>query len=124
MEKKVYLANIFGVATEKIQIRHPSGDYYNIIYYINDREDVKKIPDDFHLLFEDNINIVLNLGGEFENCSFKNKIFFEKIKLLSYCKFKNCVFDNNDLSIMSRFEFLGCSFENIDNFLEFLYRKE
>lgn len=119
MEKKVYLANIFGVATEKIQIRHPSGDYYNIIYYINDRVDVKKIPDDFHLLFEDNINIVLNLGGEFENCSFKNKIFFEKIKLLSYCKFKNCVFDNNDLSIMSRFEFLGCSFENIDNFLEF-----
>ena len=51
MEKKVYLANIFGVATEKIQIRHPSGDYYNIIYYINDRVDVKKIPDDFHLLF-------------------------------------------------------------------------
>ncbi|WP_096018442.1 pentapeptide repeat-containing protein [Campylobacter lanienae] len=119
MKKQEYLANIFGVATENIKITYPSIDYYdNIIkYYINDRVDVKKIPDDF--LLEDNINIFLNLGGKFENCSFKNKFFFEKIRRLGYCEFKNCVFDNNDLSIMSSFEFLGCSFENIDNFLEF-----
>ncbi|MDY4804165.1 pentapeptide repeat-containing protein [Campylobacter sp.] len=118
MKKKEYLANIFGVATENIKI-NPSIDYDdNIIkYYINDRVDVKKIPDDF--LLEDNINIFLNLGGEFENCSFKNKIFFEKIKLIGYCKFKNCVFDNNNLNIMPSSQFLGCSFENIDNFLEF-----
>ena len=118
MEKQEYLANIFGVATEKIQVEYPSGDHDNIKYYhINDRVDVKKIPDDF--LLEDNINIFLILGGEFENCSFKNKIFFEKIRRLGYCEFKNCVFDNNDLSIMPSSQFLGCSFENIDNFLEF-----
>lgn len=119
MEKEV-LAKIFGVAPEKIKITDPSGDYDSIKYYINDRVDVKKIPDDFHLLFENNINIFLNVGGEFENCSFKNKIFFEKIKLIKgYYEFKNCVFDNNDLSIMSSSQFSGCSFENIDNFLEF-----
>lgn len=117
MEKQEYLANIFGVATEKIQVEYPSGDHDNIKYYINDRVDVKKIPDDF--LLEDNINIFLILGGEFENCSFKNKIFFEKIRRPGYCEFKNCVFDNNDLSIMPSAQFLGCSFENIDNFLEF-----
>ena len=121
MEKQEYLANIFGVATEEIQVKYPSGDHDNIKYYIKVRVDVKKIPDDFHLLFEDNINIFLSVGGEFENCSFKNKIFFEKTRLLGYCEFKNCVFDNNNLNIniMPSSQFLGCSFENIDNFLEF-----
>ncbi|MCI5539553.1 hypothetical protein [Campylobacter lanienae] len=116
MEKQEYLANIFGVATEKIQVEYPSGD---IKYYIDDRVDVKEIPDDFHLLFKNIIQISLNRGGKFENCSFKNKIFFKKIIFRNPCEFKNCVFDNNDLSIMSSFQFLGCSFENIDNFLEF-----
>ena len=75
MEKQEYLANIFGVATEEIQVEYPLGYHDNIRYYhIKVRVDVKKIPDDF--LLEDNINIFLILGGEFENCSFKNKIFF------------------------------------------------
>lgn len=116
MEKKD-LANIFGVETKNIKLSRSDDNIK--CYDIDDRVDVKEIPDDF--LLEDNINIFLNLGGEFENCSFKNKIFFEKIKLIGYYKFKNCVFDNNDFSfsIKHMFEFLGCSFENIDNFLEF-----
>ncbi|ARQ97832.1 putative membrane protein [Campylobacter lanienae NCTC 13004] len=116
MEKKD-LASIFGVETKNII---PSGGNDNIKYYdIDDRVDVKEIPDDFHLLFKNIIQISLNCGGKFENCSFKNKIFLKKILFLNPCEFKNCVFDNNYLSIISSSQFLGCSFENIDNFLEF-----
>ena len=90
MKKQEYLANIFGVATENIKITYPSIGYSigyddNIIkYYINDRVDVKKIPDDLSIIGSDDIKEVTYVFPALttvrQNIEEKGRIVMETLK--------------------------------------------
>ncbi|RAZ56805.1 pentapeptide repeat-containing protein [Campylobacter hyointestinalis] len=113
------IAKILCVKVEKIE-------YKNGFYWI--KEDLCIDQDKLNdiLSIDNDIKIRFWCNVEFKECFFKEKIFKKNIFFIVLyntrffkCKFKSCIPNKEEKIIFKNIKFNSCSFENIDNFLEF-----